>query len=48
MQEKISENRSNCENLGSRLADILIKNGALEILAQAEKIAFKEEMPERI
>ena len=48
MQEKISDNRVNCRNLGSRLADILIKNGALEILSQAEKIAFKEEMPERI
>lgn len=48
IQEKISGKRINCQNLGSRLADILIKNGALEILLQAEKIAFKEEMPERI
>lgn len=48
MQEKISENIANCQNLGSNLAEIMIKNGALEILAQAEKTAFKEEMPERI
>jgi len=30
------------------LAKEMIKNGALEILKEAEKLAFKDEMPQRI
>jgi hydroxymethylbilane synthase len=34
--------------LGDQLAQELIEEGALDILEQAEKIAFKDEMPERL
>lgn len=37
-----------CENLGKALAQAMINDGALEILAKAEEIAFKDEMPERL
>jgi len=36
------------ENLGFQLADLMIANGALDILKNAEKIAFKDEMPQRL
>ena len=48
MQEKVTTNISECENLGSDLADKMIKNGALELLKNAQKIAFKDEMPQRL
>ncbi|WP_296824146.1 hydroxymethylbilane synthase [Sulfurovum sp.] len=34
--------------LGDQLAQSMIEEGALDILEQAEKIAFKDEMPERL
>jgi len=34
--------------LGDELAQAMIEDGALDILEQAEKIAFKDEMPERL
>jgi len=34
--------------LGDQLAQAMIEEGALDILEQAEKIAFKDEMPERL
>jgi len=34
--------------LGDQLAEAMIEEGALNILEQAEKIAFKDEMPERL
>ena len=36
------------ENLGNEIAEIMIANGALELLAEAEKVAFKDEMPQRL
>ena len=36
------------ENLGNEIAQIMIENGALELLAEAEKVAFKAEMPQRL
>ncbi len=36
------------ENLGNEIAEIMISNGALELLAEAEKVAFKDEMPQRL
>jgi len=35
-------------DLGAKLAQSMIDDGALEILANAEKIAFKDEMPQRL
>jgi len=34
--------------LGDLLAQKMIEKGALDILEEAEKIAFKDEMPERL
>jgi len=39
---------SHCDELGSQLATDFILEGAMEILKNAEKIAFKDEMPQRI
>ena len=35
-------------NLGRELASLMVENGALDILKNAEKLAFKDEMPQRI
>jgi len=35
-------------HLGNKLAEAMILEGAMQILSQAEKIAFKEEMPQRL
>lgn len=48
MQEKLVCDASECENLGSELAQKMIDNGALELLKRAEDTAFKEEMPQRL
>jgi hydroxymethylbilane synthase len=39
---------SNCDKLGSTLANDFISDGGLEILEKAQSIAFKDEMPQRI
>ena len=36
------------KNLGNEIAEVMIANGALELLAEAEKVAFKDEMPQRL
>ncbi|WP_455755881.1 hydroxymethylbilane synthase [Sulfurimonas sp.] len=48
MQEKVIKKIDECENLGSELASTMIENGALELLKNAEKVAFKDEMPQRL
>lgn len=48
MQEKIVRNLQDCENLGFEMAQLMIEKGALELLKGAEKIAFKDEMPQRL
>ena len=48
MQEKVVKLASECENLGSDVAQKMIDSGALELLTSAEKIAFKDEMPQRL
>ncbi|RLA74044.1 MAG: hydroxymethylbilane synthase [Epsilonproteobacteria bacterium] len=48
MQEKVVVNVNESKNLGSDVADKMIKNGALDLLKNAEKIAFKDEMPQRL
>ena len=48
VQEKVIKNVDECENLGSIVAQKMIDNGALELLKNAEKIAFKDEMPQRL
>ncbi len=48
MHEKLIVKISESKNIGSLLAEKMIKNGALELLKDAEKIAFKDEMPQRL
>lgn len=48
MQEKVIKPLSECKNLGEELAKKMIDAGALELLEDAAKIAFKDEMPQRL
>ena len=48
LHEKMRVKRSESKNIGLELAQKMIDNGALELLANAEKIAFKDEMPQRL
>jgi len=48
INEEISRDVWKSKNLGSELAQTMIDNGALEVLRNAESIAFKEEMPQRL
>ena len=48
LEEKIGASRSSCQSLGLLLAKIMTEKGAMKILSKAEKMAFKEEMPQRI
>jgi len=48
LQEELSANISECDNLGVQLADIMIDKGAITLLKEAEENAFKEYRPERI
>ena len=48
MQEKSIVKMGESKNIGLELAQKMIDNGALELLKNAEKIAFKDEMPQRI
>jgi hydroxymethylbilane synthase len=48
MNEKVVLKRDDVVGLGENIAQKMIKNGALELLKDAEKIAFKDEMPQRL
>jgi len=48
MQEKVVVALSASKDIGSELAKKMIDNGALDLLKSAEKIAFKDEMPQRL
>jgi len=48
IHKELSSKISSCTMLGINLAQEMIKEGALDILAKAEEIAFKDEMPERL
>ena len=48
VQEKMVVSVEKSEGLGAKLAQRMIENGALDLLKNAEKIAFKDEMPQRI
>ncbi len=48
MQEKVVVNVDESKDLGSKLAKKMIDNGALELLENAQEVAFKEEMPQRL
>jgi hydroxymethylbilane synthase len=48
MQEKIVKEVSQSDNLGFDMAELMINNGALELLKKAQDSAFKDEMPQRL
>jgi hydroxymethylbilane synthase len=48
LHESMESTKEQSHNLGGDLAELMIGNGALEILANAEKVAFKDEMPQRL
>lgn len=48
MHESLTASLSDALSLGYQLAELMIAKGAKDILANAEKIAFKEEMPQRL
>jgi len=48
MQEKVIVHVNDIKNLGANIAQKMIENGALDLLKNAEKIAFKDEMPQRL
>jgi len=48
MHKELSSKVTECDSLGSQLAQEMIADGALDILEKAEGIAFKDEMPERL
>jgi hydroxymethylbilane synthase len=48
MQKELNRTLDTYETLGLELAELMIAEGALDILEKAESIAFKDEMPERL
>ena len=48
MHKELTSSVNDCDLLGLQLAEEMIADGALDILAKAEEIAFKDEMPERL
>ncbi len=48
LYEELLLPREEAAGAGRRLAERMIADGALELLAEAEKIAFKDERPERL
>jgi len=48
LHKSISSPKKESQNLGKDLASSMIEDGALEILENAQKIAFKDEMPQRL
>jgi hydroxymethylbilane synthase len=48
MQETITKSISQSTGMGTEMAELMIKNGALDLLKRAEEVAFKDEMPQRL
>lgn len=48
MEKSIESGINDCGELGYLLAQEMIESGAIDILHKAEKLAFKEEMPQRL
>jgi len=48
MEKSLSKNINDYQSLGKDLATLMIKQGALDILKDAENLAFKDEMPGRL
>lgn len=48
MQKTLTAPVDSCQDLGNEMAEKMISEGVLDILKDAEKIAFKDEMPQRL
>ncbi len=48
MHKELINTIGECDLLGIELAELMIADGALDILEKAERIAFKDEMPQRL
>jgi len=48
MQEKVVTDVANAKGLGEKVAHEMIEDGALQLLEDAQKVAFKDEMPQRL
>jgi len=48
MQQKIIRDIDKCDGLGVEMAEMMIREGALQLLEDAQKVAFKDEMPQRL
>jgi len=48
MHKELIAKLGECDILGTQLAELMIAEGAIDILKKAESIAFKDEMPERL
>jgi hydroxymethylbilane synthase len=48
LKKSLTKELNNCDTLGVLLAQEMIKDGAMKILENAEKLAFKDEMPQRL
>lgn len=48
VKETLTIEKNQSKDIGKKLAKKMIQNGVLELLQNAEKIAFKDEMPQRI
>jgi len=48
LHKSLLATKNNSSTLGEDLASLMIEEGALELLKNAEKIAFKDEMPQRL
>jgi len=48
MQEKVVLNVADSDGLGAKQAALMIENGAMKLLENAQKMAFKDEMPQRL
>ena len=48
MEQTLHGSNEDSEDLGLELANLMIEDGAFELLKNAEELAFKEEMPHRL
>jgi len=48
LEKKIGASRASCSQLGNLMAKLMMDEGAMKILKEAESMAFKAEMPERL
>ncbi|UCM99477.1 hypothetical protein LCX93_08010 [Sulfurimonas sp. SWIR-19] len=48
VRKKVVRSIEESKNLGKELAQKMIDKGALDLLKEAEKTAFKDEMPQRL